>query len=557
MTTRILTLIIAVSLVAIGCSSAVKNTDVSVPFSARSYPADAPAECPLDAAGNSTTGFKRIVAADEHTVRFELCAPDPAFLEKISLAPFTINDSGHLTTTTADGTINQDPIGTGPFYFKSWVDGSQIVLSKFADYWGEKAKVDTLVFNWQPDESGRTIGIESGTTDVVSNISPDDLAGVNGAGVLTYSRLPSTPAFLIMNNTYKPFDDVRVRQAIGLAMDQQRLTSNFYQEGSIPATHLVPCVIPLGCSGADWPAQDINQAKRLLAEAGFPNGFKTTISFSQTLTTGLPLPNETATDVQAQLAAIGVEAELIPYERVALRALRRDGKISGILLDSFNADFLEPSDFLQWLFVNLPKRFGVVDRSITDPINAAVHSTSIAERERLYGQANDAIRNLVPIVPLVQASSAAATGRDVTGFVQSALGYERAATVLPGDRKSLVWTLVDQPQGLWCSDTGGTLDTARICIQMLEGLYGLEGETSVPKPLLATSCVVAKDGLSWTCELRKGVRFHNGATFDAGDVLDSFAAQWDCASPFHKSVPGTFGFMQLLSPFLNAEACAK
>ena len=99
MTIRVLTAVLALSLVASGCSSAIKNSDVVVPFTARSYPADAPAECPLDDAGNTTLGFKRIVAVDELTVRFELCASDPAFLEKISLAPFADRKSTRLNSS--------------------------------------------------------------------------------------------------------------------------------------------------------------------------------------------------------------------------------------------------------------------------------------------------------------------------------------------------------------------------------------------------------------------------------------------------------------------------
>ena len=91
----IASLSMATALLAAACSgAAIKNTDQKVPFSARSYPADAPASCPVDDAGVANLGFRRIVAIDEHTVRFELCAPDPAFLEKISLAPFVINEIG-------------------------------------------------------------------------------------------------------------------------------------------------------------------------------------------------------------------------------------------------------------------------------------------------------------------------------------------------------------------------------------------------------------------------------------------------------------------------------
>ena len=257
LTIRVLTAVLALSLVASGCSSAIKNSDVVVPFTARSYPADAPAECPLDDAGNTTLGFKRIVAVDELTVRFELCASDPAFLEKISLAPFAINDSGHLITATANDSINENPIGTGPFYFQDWAHGDQIILRRFNDYWGEKAKMDTLIFNWQKESGGRTVALKAGTSDFVSSISPDDMEIAQGdPNLQIFQRPPTTTSYVIMNNTYKPFDDVRVRQAVGLALDHARLAENFYPSGSLPASYLVPCVIKLGCGGTPWPRSE-------------------------------------------------------------------------------------------------------------------------------------------------------------------------------------------------------------------------------------------------------------------------------------------------------------
>lgn len=555
---RICAALMVVSLVAMGCASAVKNTDVNVPFSARSYPSDAPAECTLDDAGKVTTGLKRIVAMDEKTVRFDLCAPDPAFLEKISLAPFSINDSGHLTTATTNDTINENPIGTGPYYLQAWANGSQMVLKRFNDYWGTKARAGTLVFNWQPEAGGRLIGLQSGVSDFVSNISPDDVAtAMADSNLKIYSRPPATAAYVIMNNTFKPFDDMRVRQAVGLALDHARLAKNFFPAGSLPASYLVPCVIKHGCAGGEWPARNIVEAKRLLAEAGFPKGFATTITLADTVTSWIPLPQQTATDIQSQLAEIGIDAKIVVLEKTTFKTMRREGKLSGLLLDGFIADYLDPSNFLKWLFVDVPARFGVIDRSISDPINAAVLATAEDERERLYGEANDAIRALVPLVPLVQVSSVAASRADVQGFTPSALEYELAAPMSPGTRNSMVWTLAEDPTGLWCSDSGGDIDAAKICIQLFEGLYGVSGEDATPQPLLATACTVSADNLSWTCKLRPNVHFHNGATLDAGDVLDSFAAQWDCASPFHKSRPGVFAYMHVLSPFLNPEACAK
>ena len=290
---------------------------------------------------------------------------------------------------------------------------------------------------------------------MISNIAPDDLAAAkDDPGIAVYPRIPVNTAWVEMNNTFKPFDDVRVRRAVGLAIDAQRITDNFYPEGSVPATHTVPCVIRLGCVGAPWPARNVDEAKRLLAEAGFPNGFETTLTLSDSVTGFTPQPIETATDIQAQLAEIGITAKIVTLDRTTFKSERKAGKLSGILYGGFNADYLEPSDFLKWLFVDVPRRFGTVDTSISAPINAAVLTADPARREAYYAQANDAIRNLVPLVPLVQASAIAAARSDITGFVASPLEYELAAPVSAPGRSTLVWTVADEPLGLWCADNG-------------------------------------------------------------------------------------------------------
>ena len=386
--------------------------------------------------------------------------------------------------------------------FRSWADGSQIVLNRFNGYWGETAKSERLVFNWQQESAGRLVGLKAGTSDVISNIAPDDLAAAkDDPGIAVYPRIPVNTAWVEMNNTFKPFDDVRVRRAVGLAIDAQRITDNFYPEGSVPATHTVPCVIRLGCVGAPWPARNVDEAKRLLAEAGFPNGFETTLTLSDSVTGFTPQPIETATDIQAQLAEIGITAKIVTLDRTTFKSERKAGKLSGILYGGFNADYLEPSDFLKWLFVDVPRRFGTVDTSISAPINAAVLTADPARREAYYAQANDAIRNLVPLVPLVQASAIAAARSDITGFVASPLEYELAAPVSAPGRSTLVWTVADEPLGLWCADNG-TLETAKVCIQVFEGLYGLKGGNAEAAPLLATKCEPSADGLTWTCALR-------------------------------------------------------
>ena len=113
----------AILMVAAACGGSGAPAAESVDFSARSWPEAGPVAC---AAG--ATGLSQITSVDESTVVFKLCAPDVAFTQKLALTNFVINDSGYLKAHTADGSIVEKPNGTGPFSFKAWEKGSQIVL---------------------------------------------------------------------------------------------------------------------------------------------------------------------------------------------------------------------------------------------------------------------------------------------------------------------------------------------------------------------------------------------------------------------------------------------
>ena len=141
----------------------------------------------------------------------------------------------------------------------------------------------------------------------IDNVSPTDFAAISGDSTLSLKpREGLNILYLGMNNAFKPFDDVRVRKAIALAVDRQRLVDTFYPGGSVVATHFTPCSIEFACEGEDWYAQDIAAAKALLAEAGYPSGFKTTLALRDKVRGYLPAPVDVATDIQAQLKAIEI-----------------------------------------------------------------------------------------------------------------------------------------------------------------------------------------------------------------------------------------------------------
>jgi ABC-type transport system substrate-binding protein len=131
------------------------------------------------------------------------------------------------------------------------------------------------------------------------------------------------------------------------------------------------------------------------------------------------------------------------------------------------------------------------------------------------------------------------------------LGNESFAHVTPGDRAQMVWMQNAEPIALYCADeTDG--ETLRLCEQVNEPLYQYEVGGVAPIPALAEECVGNEDATSFVCNLRSGVTFHNGARFDANDVVLSYAVQWDMAHPLHIGRTGSFEYWAgLFAGFLN------
>ncbi|MDP9468754.1 MAG: ABC transporter substrate-binding protein, partial [Chloroflexota bacterium] len=212
----------------------------------------------------------------------------------------------------------------------------------------------------------------------------------------------------------------------------------------------------------------------------------------------------------------------------------------------------DPSAFLDYHFNNPDnQQFGTLDPSITGPLTAGDRAADPTAREAAYFAANNAIRASVPMIPIAHGGSGTAWKADVEGAVASPLNGESFASMDPGGRRQLVWMQNTSPRSFYCVDPGDTT-SVRLCSNVFEQLYGFKPGTAEVTPGLAESCVPNEELTVWTCQLRDGVTFHDGAQLDANDVLLSYAVQWDFEHPLHVGRSGTFlGWPGEFGPFLN------
>jgi peptide/nickel transport system substrate-binding protein len=535
------------------------------PFSPAAYPTDGEAPCGQDEAPDVKHAayrgnLKRISAPDAGTVTFELCRPDVAFLTKIATPAFAINDSrwlaAHIDRAETTQPIVTEVNGTGPYRLERWDHGSEISLARNDAYWGEPARNERLIVRWRDMAGQRVVELQGATVDGVDQLDAGGVATVEADVNLQLETRPGLDmVYLGFTSTFAPFGDERVRRALAMGIDRKKLVDQFFPAGSQVATHATPCTIPFGCTGSPWYDYDPLQAKELLAAAGFPNGFDTTIRYRAAARSSLPDPTGLATALQQQLLDnLGIRATPTPEPDDTYGPDLEAGKLDGIHLHVQPLTYPDVSAFLDPQFGSPGlKEFGPPRPDLIKALGDGRSSASHAAREAAYARANDIIRAGVPLIPIGQAGSASAYRVDVEGAAASALGLERFDQMVPGDRRQLVWLTTGEPPGLYCADETDPIATL-VCAQVSEGLYGYEPGGADVTPVLARSCNPS-DGLkTWTCKLRTGVRFHDGSTLDAGDVVASFAAQWDAEHPLHAGRDGSFAHMAWLGGLLNPPA---
>ncbi len=211
-------------------------------------------------------------------------------------------------------TIDTVPVGTGPYQFTEWIPGDSLTIDRFEDYWREGFPyIDRIVVRPIPDAQARLVNLRSNTIDLLLNVPLIEKAALAEEGGLVVGAEPPGFSFyaFLMNINAPPFDDVRVRQAFNYAIDREEIANTAFHGQAEPVTVPYP---PTSWAYAEdlttYYTHDPERARELLAEAGYPDGFSI-----QMLIRGTNDPHlDQAQVYQQQLAAIGVEVELVPTE---------------------------------------------------------------------------------------------------------------------------------------------------------------------------------------------------------------------------------------------------
>ncbi|MBT4138950.1 MAG: ABC transporter substrate-binding protein [Candidatus Latescibacteria bacterium] len=363
---------------------------------------------------------KDVRAVDDFTVAIDLKRPNAPFLSNLAMGFCGIVSPGAVQKWKGD--FARNPVGTGPFRFVQWIKDDRIVLEKHEQYWGAVPKIDRLIFKSIPENSVRLIALSQGAIDGMDNLVPDFIPSIDSDdGLQLLSQAGMNVGYLAMNMDKAPFKDVAVRRAINHAVNKKSLVDNLYQGLALPAVNPIPPTMwgyHKGIAGYEYNPE---KAKKLLAEAGMPDGFKTTLWAMPVPRPYMPQPMKIAQAIQADLQAVGIEAEIVTYEWGTYLDKVQRGQHDMALL-GWTGDNGDPDNFLYVLLdksaTKLPANNIAFYRS--DPLHEvlieAQKSSDQKRRTELYYLAQEIVFQDAPWVPLVHAAQTAAFDKNVHGF---------------------------------------------------------------------------------------------------------------------------------------------
>lgn len=494
---------------------------------------------------------RSVQAVDAYTVTFTLCQPDAAFPAKIASPIFAVQDEQTLNSTGGDSNLlSANPVGTGAYRLASWESGKMITLQPSTSYWGVPGLPEKIEIQWNPDP-GQRYGFVSYTTVDGLDLPPASLiAAIKTNTSLKAVQHPLANLYYIgFNNSIAPMDNPDVRKALTLALDRSAIIQQAFPLGSEVAQQLVPASIHPGHSDTlSWYTQNPLEAASLLKSTGFDITKPVTLAVADSSMGFLESPQRVAGLIADQWQSIGVNVTVKSMTSDDLKKSIIDGTEMAYLY-WFQADYLDGSAFFEGPFVNNFSLLGNPYPEIQQATKNTLASLDSTSRQTAFDEVNRLVKEQIPLIPLGYAANLSVFRNSVNNIGVNA--YYENFEELSGVDSTITYYGVREPASLWPADEDDyqIFRVTRLLYDTLlsPGFGGIEY-----KPLLAESWESNSDLTQWTFHLRYNVRFSNNATFDANDVVASFAAIWDAKDVNHKGRTGEFAyFRRLFGKFLN------
>ncbi|MEX6502416.1 ABC transporter substrate-binding protein [Pseudomonas zhanjiangensis] len=380
----------------------------------------------------------RIERLDDRSVRFVLKHPEAPFLADLAMGFASIYSAEYAEQLLAQDMaeqLNRLPIGTGPFVFQRYAKDAQVRFHGNPAYWDGAPAIDKLILAITPDPNVRQQKLKAGDCQIALHPRPVDIPALKAAPDLQVLELDSLlTAYIAINTRHPPLDDVRVRQALNLAFDKAAYLRAQYGEGNAsPALAPYPPTLwGHDPQLQDWP-HDPERARQLLHEAGHAEGFSLSIWTRPGGGPTNPNPGIGAQMLQADLAAIGIRAEIRVFEWGELIKRAKNGEHDLVFM-GWAGDNGDPDNFLTPNLSCAAAESGENQAGWCDPefdalIGQARREQDQSRRAALYRRALAIFHEQAPWIALAHPKQFSALRQDVQGFVLSPMGSNNFARV--------------------------------------------------------------------------------------------------------------------------------
>jgi peptide/nickel transport system substrate-binding protein len=363
----------------------------------------------------------KVEIIDALNFRMVLKFPFGPFISHLAHTATSIVNEKAVKAAGAD--YGRNPVGTGPFKFVEWKAGDSITLAANDAYHLGAPRSKTIRFRFIPEDANRAIALETGEADIIYDVGPNDYNNLSAIPEIKAMRIAGLTTFYMgFNMAKKPFDNVKVRRAINMALDVETATRVSFEGFAVTAKG--PLAPTVQFARTDLPGYKYNvaEAKKLLTEAGYPNGFTTSI-----WTNNNPIRVKYAEIFQEQLRQIGITCtieimEFAPYLDRTARG-EHDMFMLGWVAVTGDADYGMYSLFHSSQFGDAGNRTFYKNPKVDELLDKGRTSVKPEDRKAAYAEAQKLVFEDAPWVFLAFREDLNATRNYVQGFVPHAAGH--------------------------------------------------------------------------------------------------------------------------------------
>ncbi|MDQ6933060.1 MAG: ABC transporter substrate-binding protein [Candidatus Eremiobacteraeota bacterium] len=363
-----------------------------------------------------------VIVKDPTHVAFVLKRPQGPFLRNVAMPSFAIGSPAAIRDDPDAYALK--PIGSGPYTVAEWVKDDHITLQTNPRFEGRRPAYNRIVIRDIPDPATSVLSLQKGDVDILTDPRPDDAAALsNQRGITIYHQPSNNNLYVAMNMDKKPFDNLKVRQAVAYAINIRALVKGFYASGATVANNWTPPGMLGENPSVKAYSYDPLKAKTLLKAAGMARGFATQLYYPTAPRPYMPEPQRIAEAIQADLKKVGIELLLQPLEFGVFLQKVQNGEHPMCLI-GWTGDNGDPDNFF----------YPLLDQDSAHKPNAQNYAfwrdpnfhklmvegqTSIDEsvRARIYRQANAMVHDRAPAIPIVHTTVPVALRSSIAGYI--------------------------------------------------------------------------------------------------------------------------------------------